>query len=64
MQFSTVVPLKAAVCSTAKYPVVPVNVQSLIVTLLAPTITDALPKLMPLSTVPFCVTYTAFLEGV
>ena len=36
----------------AQKPVVPVNVQSLTVTLLALMITVALPKLMPLSTAP------------
>jgi hypothetical protein len=63
-QFSTVPPLKLDVSSTAQNPVVPVNVQSLIVTLLASIYTEAVPKLMPLSTASFCVTYTMFLEGV
>ena len=51
VQFSTVAPL-AVVLSIAQKLVVPVNVQSLIVTLLAWISTVASPKLMPLSTAP------------
>ena len=67
VQFSTVKPLAAVpplvFWATAQKPVVPVNVQSLMVTLLASTITIAPPKLMPLRTAPFWVTTTSFLDG-
>jgi hypothetical protein len=56
VQFSTVAPLKAGLWDTVPKPVVPLKLQSLSVTLLALMTTVALPKLMPLSTAPACVT--------
>ena len=52
VQFSTVAPLMVVLWRMAQKLLVPVNVQSSIVTLLALMITVASPKLMPLSTAP------------